>query len=332
MPATLDPAAPFRWSDGDRVIRFGRGAAAEARDLLDGPYVLLTTERARDSVPGLAEGASAVHEVAPGPVDEVSAALRDAVDGELLVALGGGRVVDVAKALAAADPPRRVASIPTTLSAAEMTSLHRHVAGVTGRPGVRAELVVNDPALSASQPEPALAASALNALAHAIEAPLTVLANPVATLAAHEGARLIARAWDGDEPDRDALALGALLAGYAAGSAIYGLHHVMAQTAVRVARIGHGPSNAILLPHTTRALARRFPAEVEALGQAMDEDVPSAAARICAITGTIRLRELGVSAETLAECAEAASGRGELSLTPPPADHAELAALYEEAW
>ena len=56
--------------------------------------------------------------------------LRPEITGELLVALGGGRVIDVAKALAAADPPRRVAAIPTTLSGAEMTAVHRHVAGV----------------------------------------------------------------------------------------------------------------------------------------------------------------------------------------------------------
>ena len=39
-------------------------------------------------------------------------------------------MIDVAKALAAADPPRRVAALPTTLSGAEMTAIHRHAAGV----------------------------------------------------------------------------------------------------------------------------------------------------------------------------------------------------------
>jgi alcohol dehydrogenase class IV len=63
-------------------------------------------------------------------------------------------VIDVAKALAAADPPRRVIAVPTTLSAAEMTSTHRLPAGVDpGVARVRPAVVVNDPALSASQPE-----------------------------------------------------------------------------------------------------------------------------------------------------------------------------------
>src|SRR3954468_4414002 len=144
----------FRWQDGERLIRFGRGALADAPEILGAGYTLLTTERALASAPQLAEGAAAVHQVPSGRVDEVAGALRPQVDGELLVGLGGGRVIDVAKALAAADPPRRAAAIPTTLSAAEMTSLHRHAEGVPlETPRVRAAIVLNDPELSASQPE-----------------------------------------------------------------------------------------------------------------------------------------------------------------------------------
>src|SRR3954468_20945924 len=208
------PADSFRWQDGERLIRFGRGTLAEAPELLGEGYALLTTPRAVGAAPVVVERAAAVHHVGPGRVDEIAAILRPDVEGERLVALGGGRVIDVAKALAAADPPRHVAAIPTTLSAAEMTPLHRHATGVPGdTPHVRPAIVLNDPALCASQPVPDLAASALNALGHAAEAPLTQLANPVATLSAHEAARLLTTAFASDgEPDRDALALGALLA------------------------------------------------------------------------------------------------------------------------
>src|SRR5436190_16200934 len=209
------PLEPFRWDDGDRVIRFGRGALADVPELVDEGYVLLTTARARGRAGDLAERAAAVHDVPEGRVDELAGELRDEVRGDRLLALGGGRVIDVAKALAAADPPRRVAAVPTTLSAAEMTRGHRHAVGVDHATRyVRPHVVVNDPALSASQPEPGLAASALNALAHAVEAPLTTLASPVPTLAAHAGARLL---WEGladedvSDQDRDRLALGALL-------------------------------------------------------------------------------------------------------------------------
>ena len=159
-------------------------------------------------------------------------------------------------------------AVPTTLSGAEMTRGHRHARGVDESvPRVRPAVVVFDPALAASQPEHELAASSLNALGHAVEGPCTVQANPVATLAAHEAARLIAEGWArADGPDRDALALGALLAGYTIDSTGLGLHHVLAQTLVRVAGTGHGPANAVMLPHTLGALAWRFPDRIAAFG------------------------------------------------------------------
>ena len=120
-----------------------------------------------------------------------------------------------------------------------MTRIHRHAAGVDeSTPRVRCAVVVVDPALAASQPEADLAASSLNALGHAIEAPCMVNANPVATLAAHEAARLLRDGWAGAAPDRDTLALGSLLAGYALDNTGLALHHVLAQTLVRLAGVG----------------------------------------------------------------------------------------------
>jgi alcohol dehydrogenase class IV len=327
------PARPFHWRDGDRLVVFGRGRAGEAADLAAPGFTLLATLRARAAVPGLEERAAAVHDVPAGRVDEVAAELRPAVEGSELVALGGGRVIDVAKALAAADPPRRVVAVPTTLSGAEMTTLHRHAAGVPAETARRRPaVVVNDPALTASQPEPELAASALNALGHAVEAPVTTLANPVATLAARQAAALLTDAFADAEPDRDALALGALLAGYASDSALYGLHHVMSQTLARHAGVAHATANAIMLPHTARALDRRFPDELAALAEAAGEDMPSLAAHIGGRAGPRRLRDTGVPAERLTDCAAAAAERPELDLTPPRADREELLAVYEEAW
>src|SRR5579884_2890607 len=147
-------AAPrsFRWQDGERVILFGRGRLAEVETLVAPGYVLLTTPRAAASASRVVDRAAGVHHVPPGRVDELAGELRPQVQGELLVALGGGRVIDTAKALAACDPPRRVAAIPTTLSGAEMTPIHRHAAGVSATtPRVRPAIVLNDPALCASQ-------------------------------------------------------------------------------------------------------------------------------------------------------------------------------------
>jgi alcohol dehydrogenase class IV len=326
----MPPIPSFTWRDGERTVAFGRGVLAGAVALLEGPgYTLLTTERAAATAPGVVAAAATVHHVPGGLVEDAARSLAGDATGDRLVALGGGRVVDVAKALASASGVRAMA-VPTTLSGAEMTASHRVIADA---PRVRPAVVVSDPALAASQPVPELAASALNALGHAIEAPCTVRANPVATLAAHEAARLLHGAFSRPgEPDRDGLALGALLAGYALGSTGIGLHHVLAQTLVRVAGIGHGAANAALLPQTIGALAWRAPEAHQALAVALGDDPARAATRIAARTGASHLAGLGVAPETLAEAARVAAARGELEYTPPRAEEPEITALYEAAW
>src|SRR3954454_16256589 len=285
----------FEWKDGERTIRFGRGTADDPGDLLGTGYLLLTTQRARGTLPAVEAAATEIIDVASGFVDEIAADLLPRVQATAgsLVALGGGRVIDTGKALAAATG-RAVAAIPTTLSAAEMTWLHRQVKGLDPPPGfVRPRVVINDPAVCASQPEAELAASAGNSLGHAIEAPVTVRSSPVPTLAAREAARLIDEAYPGAEPDRDALALASLLSGYAIDASWYGIHHVMSQTLVRVGGVGHGQANSGLLPHTMRALRGR--------GLELVADI-GLAERLAEIAGTPHLATLGVDEDTIVRC------------------------------
>ena len=106
----------FTWRDGERTIRFGRGAVGEAVEALGGDgYALLTTDRAAAMAPGVVSAAAAVHTLGPGPVDELAGDLLGAVARERIVALGGGRVVDTAKALAAASGGTQVAmAVPSS--------------------------------------------------------------------------------------------------------------------------------------------------------------------------------------------------------------------------
>jgi alcohol dehydrogenase class IV len=319
-------------------VHFGRDALAAAMASLGDGYTLLTTPRARGAAPALMDRAGAVHDVPAGRVDELAGALLEDVEAgprSLIVALGGGRVIDTAKAIAAARAPGsrpRVAAVPTTLSAAEMTAVHRRAAGADGSlPGVRPAIVVNDPALSASQPAVELAASAANALAHAAEGPATRFASPVPALAGGEAARLIGAAYaglgdddDAGDPDRDMLALAALLSGYTIDSAGYGLHHVMSQTLARFAGVGHGPSNAAMLPHTLVALERRgAPGAGELVALATD---------LARRARSSRLRDHGVDEAALDTCADRAAERAELDHTPPRADRHELRAIYAAAF
>ena len=319
-------ARDFTWRDGERIVRFGTGSLADAPELLGEGYTLLATPRTQGLAPAVVAAAGAVHHVAPGRVDEVAGDLLEAVDGDLLVGLGGGRVIDVAKALASA---RGVdaAAIPTTLSAAEMTRGGRAARGADPQARrVRPRIVINDPRLSASQPAPELAASAANALGHAIEGPLTPRASPVPTLAAIEAVRLL------HDDDREAQALGALLAGYVIDSAGYGLHHVLAQTLARFAGVWHGHANAAMLPHSIVALRLRNAAVLHALDEAAGEPLEAVARRLAQRAGAQRLRDLGVTEAALERCVEEAVRRPDLASTPPAADEAELRALYEAAW
>src|SRR5689334_5979800 len=125
-------APQFTWRDGERTIVFGDGMLERAPSLLTehgfADYDLLTTARAlREGPPELAERAREVHEVASGGVPEAAAQVIDNVSGDL-VAYGGGRVIDVAKGVAAV-VGGRVAGIPTTLAGSPITAIHKIPAG-----------------------------------------------------------------------------------------------------------------------------------------------------------------------------------------------------------
>ena len=314
--------------DGERTIRFGEGSAAEASDLLghggfEG-YTLLTTERAAGSAP--LEPAATI-EVPSGLVDEISAALLPGAGEGPLVALGGGRVIDTAKAIGGVTGAP-VAAIPTTLSGAELTPFHRLPAGVEGARMVRPSLVIADPRLMASQPPPELWASAMNALAHGMESLYTPLANPVAEAAALRGARAIAT---------EDVAVGAFLCGWASGMTGFAVHHATCQVLVRTAASPHAQTNAVMLPHFAGMMSSRAPRELGELSLALgDPDgKPDAAAGLTASlsarSGHTRLATLGVREEHLPPVAAAVMQHPALRNTPDPPGEDELLALLRGA-
>jgi alcohol dehydrogenase class IV len=331
----------FTWIDGERLVRFARGAAAEAPALLaqrgfDG-FALLTTDRAADQAPALVAAAAAVLHVPPGAVPEAAAAVRGEVAGRPLVALGGGRIVDAAKGIAGADG-LSCAAVPTTLSGAPMTSIHRMPAGVDEWRLVRPSLVVADPDLMASQPAAPRAASAMNALAHAAEALYGPMASPVPELTGLRAATLLARGLEATAEDeaRPDLALGAILAGYAVGAAGFALHHVVGQTLVRVTGAPHALAYAVLLPHTLRAMVPRAPRALTQLAGALGagggaEAVPDRVAELAARSGATRLTEIGVEPGAVEAVVDAVLARPDLANTPDPPDAAELRELVERA-
>lgn len=349
-------SADFSFRDGERLIRFCEGAAAEARELIEahglGGYALLTTERALGSAPpGLEEGAGVVLHVPAGPVPEAAATVREAVAGRPMVALGGGRVVDAAKAIAGADG-LRCAAIPTTLAGSSFTPFHRMPAGVEELTFVRPALAVCDPALMASAPMPGLAATAMNALAHAVESLYAPGANPVAQGAALRSAALFARGLPADPPGGEDLALAAVLAGWAVGTTGLAVHHALCQTIVREVGVPHAQTNAVMLPHTVAFMAERAPGAMAALAGALGaaggersvpagervlparEDPAVAAAKVAelaALAGPQTLAELGVAEDQLCAIARAAASHPGVWGTPGGAGQHDLFGLLGRA-
>lgn len=330
----------FTWIDGERLVRYGHRALDDAPRLLHeggfGAYALLVTDRSIEHAGALRKRAATVLTVPAGPVPQAAAAVHDRVRQLPVVALGGGRVVDAAKAVAAVDGVP-CAAIPTTLSGAEMTPFHRLPARADAAGTVRPALVIGVPALMASQPMPDLAASSMNALAHAVEALYVRSANPVCDLAALRAAELIAGGIAADPPAREDLALGALLAGYAVGATGYGVHHVVSQTTVRVTGASHASTNAVMLPHVVRLMERRAPGPLGRLAAALGAERPGAAraaellSGLAARAGHTRLSELGVEEAALGRIAAEASGRPQLDHTPSAPGEGELLDLLRAA-
>lgn len=348
-------AGDFVWEDAGRTVVFRGDGLERAADLVQGrdlvPFALLSTPRALSEAPELAAAATSVHEVGPGQIPDLAAGLLPQPPGRradfpprsrefgpsaaTIVALGGGRVIDVAKAVASVTGAQ-VAAIPTTMSGAEMTAIHRLPAGAEGRllGMVRPRLVIADPGAMTSQPEQQLRASSMNALAHGADSLYTPFANPVATMAALRGAELIAAALDQGPADRERsdLALGSLLCGYAIDSAKFGLHHVICQTLVRVCGTPHAETNATILPRAVPFLAAQAADAFAPLAAAIGTDLDGLEARLLTLGGNPPgLAALGAGEAELEEAIDAMLSRPELAYAPSPPSRADLEQLLAAA-
>jgi alcohol dehydrogenase class IV len=331
----------FIWRDAGRTVVFRHGGVAQATQLLREhdfePFELLTTARGLSAAPELGAAATAVHVVPSGQVPELAATLVETATAVSLVAFGGGRAIDTAKAVAAVTGAR-VAAIPTTLSGAEMTAIHRLAAGAESRVAamVRPQLVIADPVAMTSQPEADLRASAMNALAHGADSLYTPFTNPVSEMSALRGAELIATSLDHDPDERNpaSLALGSLLCGYAIDSAAFGLHHVICQTLVRVCGSPHAETNAAILPRALALLVARAPQQLADLAAAIETDPEDIEARVRQLGGDpAGLGAIGADRAQLEHALESMTVRPELAFVPgPPLVKTDLAELVEAAW
>jgi alcohol dehydrogenase class IV len=344
LPLTdLQPPSQGEWvehSDDRRLLLLYGGPVTEPVETLrrNGweAFGLLSTERALADAAELVEAAERVHLVPDQSVDRASAALVQEVGSDRLVALGGGRVIDTAKAVASITGAQ-VAAIPTTLSGAPITGFHRLPAGRESEAAgfSRPSPVIAYTEVMTSAPEPQLRATAMNALAHGADSLFTPLADEASRETALRGAELIANALDQAREDRDrsALVLGAMLCAIAVDRAGFALHHALGQTTVRLLGIPHAETYAALLPLTMEAMRDRAPQQFEQLARALGTDPEGLRGRIDELGGHRRLGELGADRDRIEEVVEGAMARPDLAeMTPGVVERSDLEAILEAAW
>jgi len=301
-----------------RGLVFAPGEIARAASVLEeegwSGFSLLGTERSlAQADPALGELAAETLIVPTGPVADVSAGLVEQVTGDRIVAVGGGQVVDTAKAIAAVKgPDAQVVAIPTTLAGSTSTGFHRFPTGHDGYGSVRPSLVIADPQAMCSAPAEFRRATSANALAHAADCLFGFAADASSRADSLRAIELIVEGLEAGDHER--LALGALLAGDVIDRAGFGLQHALAQSTVAVSGgTDHARIHAAILPYSISAQGQRRPGAVAGLAEALGGDIQQ---RLVEVSGSQPLASLGVDSAIAAQAAEMAAARPEAASPP----------------
>lgn len=203
-------------------------------------------------------------------------------EAEVVLGLGGGSSMDVAKLIAALLPTEQplkdmygigkitgvrlpLIQVPTTAgTGSEVTAVSIVTTGETTKMGVvspqlYADLAILDAELTIGLPSAITAATGIDAMVHAIEAYTTAhLKNPVSDMLAVKALDLLSRHLlracnDGtDREAREAMLVGAMFAGQAFANAPVAAVHALAYPVGGIFHVAHGLSNSLVLPHVLR--------------------------------------------------------------------------------
>jgi maleylacetate reductase len=281
---------------GGRVV-FGRGALKSVPDEVaelgakrvmliagtDSPYGDQLADLLGELV---AERVTRVIPHVPVQSADDTAELARAVNADLLVCVGGGSAIGLAKAVAL-ETALPILAVPTTYAGSEMTPIWGRTDGIgktTGRDRiVLPRIVVYDPELTLSLPADISAASGMNALAHMVEGLYAPDASPITLLHAEEGIRVIARALPNVVADpadigwRSEALYGAWLAGSVLGTATMGLHHKICHVLGGAYDLPHAGTHSAVLPYVTAYNSGSAPEAMLRLGRALGTTEPAQA-------------------------------------------------------
>jgi len=278
----------------------------------------------------------------PAELADAAVAKTRRTGAAAIVSVGGGSATGLAK-ICALETGLPMLAVPTTYAGSEMTPVWGRTEGVVKRTGrdlrVLPRTVVYDPSLLGGMPAALTGPSAMNALAHCVEALYAPAADPLTSLSAAEGARLIA-AWlpaacvDGSAEATRALLWAACLAGRAYGTAGGSLHHALCHLVGGFAALPHAKTHAVVLPHVVSFLGPAIEPALDRLAAAFSTRPASVAAAIWdlgASAGTpAGLRALGLAESDLSAVATALVKRGPAS--PRPLSEQDALALVTAAW
>jgi alcohol dehydrogenase class IV len=277
------------------------------------------------------------------PIETARAAreLARQLQADCCVAIGGGSTIGLGKAIAL-ESPLPILAIPTTYAGSEMTPIYGLTeAGVkkTGRDRkVLPRTVIYDPELTLSLPPGISGTSAMNAIAHCVEALYAYDGNPIISLMAAEGIRALSRSAPVvvSEPDNlaartDAL-YGAWLAGTALGSAAMGIHHKLCHTLGGTFNLPHAEVHTVILPHAAAFNRDAAPEAMRTVAEALGardaaQGIYDLAVRLHA---PVSLRELGMPAEGIARAARLATESPYRN--PRPVEYDGVVELLGNAW
>lgn len=239
--------------------------SAKVTDKLDGldvEYTYFTDIKPNPSIKNVLDGLKVLREF----------------EADAVIAIGGGSVIDCAKAAAiintnpefedvkslegvadTKNPATPIIAIPTTAgTAAEVTinyvitdeELERKMVCVD--PHDIPVVAIVDPTMMESMPAGLTAATGMDALTHAIEGYITKGANDLSDMFHIKAIELIAKylplAVKNDKTGREKMALGQYIAGMGFSNVGLGLVHSMAHPLGAVYDTPHGVANAIILP------------------------------------------------------------------------------------
>jgi alcohol dehydrogenase class IV len=271
-------------------------------------------------------------------VEEAVAALEGA---DSLVALGGGSVIDTAKAVSSKAGELPIVSVPTTYSGAEWTDFYGVRDIATGLKsagaGARVEAIVYDPELTMSLSAYDTCGAALNALAHCAEALYAPGRTAETDRDALTGAALIST-WlprviaDGNDREaRRGLLEGAMHGGSALRAGM-GLGHAMVQALGGGFGLPHGPMSAVCLPHALDFNRDAAAGALARLGEAMQADPIARACELGRLACPMRLRDYDIDEGALPATAEKIAVRPAARANPRPATPEQVLGLLQEAW